>query len=312
MKRHIALPLTVVALAASIGLTACAGSSSPASADCVKVSSGSLSDGVKVSGDFGAKTTAAFTAPLGATGVQRTVVTKGTGVTPKSGQTVDAMVSIFSGASGDLIGQQNFQLEVASSSLPDGIRAGIDCLAVGSRSVTVLPATDLYSTTTLSSIGIGAEDSLVLVTDVVDVITSSPWTENVPNVTFDSSGKPTITLSGSTAPSGLAVKVLKQGGGPTITSGQTVNVHYMGVKWSDGSVFDQNFGSDPAALDLSQVILGFRTALIGQQVGSQILVSIPAQYAYGTGTPSDTNKLAGQDLVFLIEVNGIATSTSSK
>ena len=58
------------------------------------------------------------------------------------------------------------------------------------------------------------------------------------------------------------------------------------------------------------MITGFRVALVGQKVGTQMLVSIPAKDAYGEGTASASNKLAGQDLLFLIDIVGVSAATS--
>ena len=47
---------------------------------------------------------------------------------------------------------------------------------------------------------------------------------------------------------------------------------------------------------------GFAQALIGQRVGSQVLVSIPAELAYPAGSSSP---VAGESLLFVFDVLGI-------
>ena len=104
--------------------------------------SGSTSDGVKVSGDFGKTAKATFDEPLKATSIERTVVTKGTGVTPKEGQTVNAVVTAYLGT-GKSLGTQPLKLAVGSGSIPASFRAGVECLPVGSRVVVTDSATDI-------------------------------------------------------------------------------------------------------------------------------------------------------------------------
>lgn len=309
MKLRMIAAVAATTLIATLGLTACSGDS--ASADCVKVSSGSASDSVKVEGEFGGSTTVTIDSAVNAKSLERTVVTKGDGEVPKTGQSVDAMVSIFSGADGKRIDAVSTTLTANDNTLADPARAGVDCLAVGTRSVSVFPATDLYSADSLASVGLAEGDSLILVIDVIDIQKDpevSEWSTGLPTVTFDGD-QPTLDLSSATKPDGIAVKVLKEGDGATVSASDTVKVNYYGVKWSDGTSFDGNYGSDPAEFTLTGVIVGFRASLIGQKVGSQILVSIPAQYAYGTGSASESNQLAGQDLLFLIDIVGVSAAT---
>ncbi|CAB4889281.1 MAG: hypothetical protein F2808_01100 [Actinobacteria bacterium] len=105
------------------------------------------------------------------------------------------------------------------------------------------------------------------------------------------------------------MRMLAEGAGPVITAKDSVQLHYLGVRWSDGQTFDGNFDSAPADFPLGNVIVGFRLGLVGQHVGSTLLVSIPAQFAYGESTESATNPLTGQDLLFLINVLGATQPT---
>lgn len=309
MKLRMIAAVAATTLIATLSLTACSGDS--ASADCLKVDSGSASNSVKVDGDFGGSASITLNSALTVDKLQRTVVTKGDGVVPTTGQSVEAIVTIFNGTKGDRVDAVSTSLTVNDSTLADPVRAGVDCLAVGSRSVSVFPGTDLYTEDMLNSVGLNATDPLVLVIDVVSLNVDpevSDWSTGLPTVSFDGD-QPTIDLSTATKPDGIAVEVLKEGSGATVTASDTVQVNYYGVNWADGTSFDGNFGEDPAELTLTGVIAGFRVGLIGQKVGSQILVSIPAKYAYGEGTASESNQLAGQDLLFLIDIVGVSAAT---
>ena len=89
--------------------------------------------------------------------------------------------------------------------------------------------------------------------------------------------KPGIT----TLPSGLQVKVLKQGDGPKPKATDTVTVHYEG-KLIDGTVFDSSMKrGEPVSFPVKGVIPGWTEALQLMPVGSTWQLFIPSQLAYG-------------------------------
>ncbi|MFM6975102.1 MAG: FKBP-type peptidyl-prolyl cis-trans isomerase [Agromyces sp.] len=310
MKLRMIAAVAATTLIATLGLTACSGQA--ASADCLKVASGSASDSVKVDGDFGGKSSITIDSPLTVESLQRTVVTKGDGAVPKTGQRVEAIVTLFSGTTGKPVDAVSTTLTANDKTLADPVRAGIDCLAIGTRSVAVFPGSDLYTEQMLQSVGLGPNEPVVVVIDLVSLNEDpsvTEWSTGVPAVTFDSTGKPAIDLSGATKPDGIGVAVLKEGTGETVDANHTVKINYYGVKWSDGTSFDGNYGTDPAEFTLTGVIVGFRVGLLGQKVGSQLLISIPAKDAYGEGTPSANNPMMGEDLLFLVDIVGVSTAT---
>ena len=74
-----------------------------------------------------------------------------------------------------------------------------------------------------------------------------------------------------------------------VSEGDTVTVDYQGTSWETGEVFDQSFGTDAAGVEkeplviaTNQVVPGFGAALVGQKVGTKLIVVIPPEYAYGT------------------------------
>ena len=81
-------------------------------------------------------------------------------------------------------------------------------------------------------------------------------------------------------------------------------MQYTGVKWSDGSVFDSSWENGaPASFQTTGVVDGFRQALEGQTVGSQVLVVIPPALGYGEGEINDDD-LVGETLVFVVDILG--------
>jgi peptidylprolyl isomerase len=150
----------------------------------------------------------------------------------------------------------------------------------------------------------------VYVFDFLDVVPNAAWGEpqesvdGMPTVTLDEDGAPTIELPDGDAPTAVELETLKKGDGATVAPGDTVLVQYTGVTWSDGSVFDSSWeAGTPASFQTTGVVDGFRQALEGQTVGSQVLVVIPPAAGYGEEGSSD-HELAGETLVFVVDILG--------
>lgn len=301
-----------LAAAAALVLAGCAGGSEPdapettAAADCMDLSSGSLSDGVTVEGDFGTVPTATFTTPLQADELERTVLVEGDGDDTASGEVVNAIVSAFSGTSGAQLFSQPATIKAGDEAVFEAFRAGIDCVPTGSRTVTVAPAATLYGEQGNATIGVAPGETVIIVVDVQEPLKPAEWTDDVPEVEFGAEGEsPTVTLPSTPPSAEFQLKVLEEGDGDEVQTGDNVTLDYQGTSWDTGEVFDQSYGNEPAQFPTDQVIQGFGAALVGQKVGTKLIVTIPPQYAYGT-EQSEQNPLGGQTLVFLVEIKDTA------
>jgi peptidylprolyl isomerase len=275
-------------------------------ADCMDVSSGSLSDGIEVEGDFASPPTVTFSTPLEAENLERTVVIEGEGEKTAAGDDVNAIVSAYAGTSGEQVFSQPATIKAGDESVFEAFLAGVDCVPTGSRTVTVAPASTLYGETGNETIGVAPNETVVIVTDVQEPLAPAEWTEDVPEVQFGADGAaPTVTLPATPPPAEYQLKVLEEGDGDEVASGDTVTLHYQGTSWDTGEVFDQSYGGEPAQFSTDQVIQGFGAALVGQKVGTKLIVTIPPQYAYGL-EQSDQNTLGGQTLVFVVEIQDAA------
>jgi peptidylprolyl isomerase len=120
--------------------------------------------------------------------------------------------------------------------------------------------------------------------------------------------KPIITFTEPTAPEGLQVEILEQGDGPEISQGDTIVVHYLGQTWG-GDVFDNSYDRG-ATIDfpigVGMVIGGWDKGLVGKNLGSRIMLSIPPEHGYGSrGVPQAG--IGGTDtLVFVIDLVDVA------
>ncbi|BDZ55262.1 FKBP-type peptidyl-prolyl cis-trans isomerase [Agromyces marinus] len=301
-------PIALASVSALL-LVGCAGGDEPeptesaTSAACLEVGAGEQSDAIEVGGEFGAEPTATFDAPLEAEELQRTIVIEGDGEATAPGDTISAQVTAFSGSTGEQIFSQPATLELEEGTLYDGFRAGADCVAIGSRVVTVAPASSIYGDEGNEGIGVAPGETLVIVTDVEELVelpTPGEWTEDIPTVEYDDAGTPTVTIPDAEPSDELLVAVLEEGDGEVVTEDDVVTVDYQGVVWETGEVFDQSFGNTPAPFAISGVIPGFGAALVDQPVGTKLMVTIPP--ALGYGEEESANGLGGQTLVFYVEI----------
>lgn len=127
--------------------------------------------------------------------------------------------------------------------------------------------------------------------------------EDLPTVTVAEDGTPTITASDADAPTELVVQPLIKGEGAKVESGDNILVHYTGALW-DGTVFDSSWGAAPfpvTSIGTAQVIDGWNEGLVGQTVGSQVLLVVPPEKGYGD-QPQGEKIPAGSTLVFVVDI----------
>jgi peptidylprolyl isomerase len=141
---------------------------------------------------------------------------------------------------------------------------------------------------------------------------SSPSTGALPTVQGGFGKKPTVTVPSQEPPSELVVKTLSQGKGDPVGDGETVVVDYLGLRWADGATFDSSFDSAPLnfVVGAGGIIPGFEQGLVGQQVGSRVLVVIPPDLGYGDNPPGEPIQ-AGDTLVFVVDILGSFSGTDS-
>jgi peptidylprolyl isomerase len=187
----------------------------------------------------------------------------------------------------------------------------------GSRIEVVAPPADAFGSQGNSQAGVGPNDVLVFVLDVVagypadaDITgTMSPQTDaSLPKVVGEpGAGNPTVNIpTGAKPPSGLVANVLTQGHGPTVAKGQTLLIQYTGVDWNTGKNFDSSFSRKSAfttAIGEGAVIPGWDQGLVGKHVGDRVLLVIPPSLGYGPqgGQPS-AGIGANDTLVFVVDI----------
>ncbi len=194
-----------------------------------------------------------------------------------------------------------------------GVRTALLGLHPGSRALAAIAPDDGFGPQGGSpDDGLEADDTLLFVVDVHDVRiplvraegTAVDPVEGQPTVVLADDGAPTITVPEGAAPTELVVQPLIEGKGAVVETGQTITVHYTGVLWDTGEVFDSSWESgSPASFPIGTggVIPGWDKGLVGQTIGSQVLLVIPAADGYGdAGSPPTIPP--GATLVFVIDI----------
>jgi len=116
--------------------------------------------------------------------------------------------------------------------------------------------------------------------------------------------KPEIDPPDGPAPTDLEVTDLVEGNGPEAASGQTVQVHYVGVSHSTGEEFDASYNrGEPLSFRLGtgQVISGWDQGVQGMKVGGRRRLVIPPHLAYGDRGAGGVIK-PGETLIFVVDL----------
>ncbi|WP_235929054.1 FKBP-type peptidyl-prolyl cis-trans isomerase [Marisediminicola senii] len=318
MPKKLLSSLAIAGLA--LTLVACSpAEEETATADCDVTESGESSELIEVSGEQGAVPEVTFESPLTPTTTERSVITEGEGTAAVAGSTVTVDYTAFNGTTGEEIeatgydeeGTQRFTLD-AEQLLP-GLLKAMSCSTAGERVAAVIPPVDAFGDTGNEALAVGAEDSLVFVIDVIEVaepVEALPRAEGeavdpvegLPTVELAEDGEPTITVPATEAPTELLIEPLIIGDGDVVESGDNVTVHYTGMKWT-GEIFDSSWErGEPAEFTTAEgaLIEGFRAAIVGQTVGSQVIAVIPPADGYGEAGQGD---ITGTDtLVFVADI----------
>lgn len=307
--------LTVSALALVLaGCTPAPEGEEATSEECVPAASGSVSDAVTVTGDAGADPSVSFESPLEVDETEVTVVTEGDGELVEPGSLALLDFSLYNAATGELASSTghgvgtSVQLPVDETQTIAGMVKTVECAHVGDRIVSVVTAADAFGEAGYADLGIEAGDPVVFVVDVVDIVPTradgeeQPAPEGFPEVEFDDDGRPTVTVPDEEPPTELRIALLREGDGATVEEGDSVTVQYQGVNWETGEIFDESWGRAPATFTTTGVVSGFAEALVGEAVGSTVIAVLPPDEAYGEESEENESQLAGQTLVFVIDI----------
>jgi FKBP-type peptidyl-prolyl cis-trans isomerase len=316
MRRAAALAFLPLIAAAAI-----AGCSSSSSSTPAAVSSSDSYKSVTVSGTFDKSPTVKIPKVKGTGDLYTKTVIQGSGatLTAADGMVGNYVAYDWSGKTSKLLGSsytQGAQSLFVGQLLP-GLEKALVGQKLGSRVLAVIPPADGFGTTGNSQEGIGASDTLVFVVDMDSTFATAgvPGAQAstaggaLPTVTppaANSTAGPTIKVATSTTPpKTLQVKPLIKGKGAVVKKGQDLAVQYTGVIWRTGKVFDSSWSRNTpltTVIGEGQVIPGWDTGLVGQTVGSRVLLVIPPADGYGSAGASQAGIKGTDTLVFVVDI----------
>lgn len=284
------IPALVVATGLVISLAACSSSPAEQLAACSpSVAEGKSSVLIEATGS--GEPTVDFPTPLVSRKMERTLTTVGDGDLLRAGDIAEIQLSQFDGADATLIASTWQQPSAAVSGV--GADKGLigellECTPVGSRIAATVPAS-------LFSDGAGEDDTAVITIDVVSGFAgkasgvAQQQQNGLPSIVTAPDGTPGFTIPSEPAPTKLRTELLQAGSGEKVAEGDTAYLQFTGVSWSAKTVDSSTWeGGTPlnTTVDATDVLdqatglslLGAaKEKLIGQRVGSQVLVVVPTE-----------------------------------
>jgi len=308
MRRVVAL--FVISLFAGLALAAC-GSSAPPSPNASVTAKGSFGSSPSV--------TIPKQEPTGTLAVKTLIQGTGPTITKSDLFLSNFTIYVWSGTTNKLLDSTySSSPQVLPASLLPGIQSAVTGKKVGSRVLVVVPPKQGYGTSGNSQLGVTGSDTLVFVMDLIQKYSSgtvsasgtkvSSGGGDLPTVSAAQGSAPKVTIpKGVTPPTTLVSKTLIKGSGPVVTKGEYLVAQYTGVNWRTGSVFDSSWErSLPYSFKIgaspSQVIPGWDQGLVGQTVGSRVLLVIPPKDAYGSAGQSQAGIKGTDTLVFVVDI----------
>ena len=261
-------------------------------------------DDVTVTGDPGTKPTVTFDPAYQGTGNDSRVLSEGDGATIEDGQRVLVDYVVVSGADGAELGT-TYGATPEPFDLDDQTLQPVVAEALVGQQVGVRVLLGFDATQTSGQWNLAAFE----VTDAYTVPTSAEGTPvepapGLPTVTVEG-GVPTIATPEGEPPTELVVQPLIEGTGPPLEEGQTATVQYVGVIWASGSVFDSSWQRG-APVDFPLIrgglIDGIVDGLVGQPVGSRVMVVVPPDKGYGADGNPDAGISGTDTLVFVVDI----------
>jgi peptidylprolyl isomerase len=302
--------LAALLIVPAVVLTGCSSShpkSSSSSGSSSATGANTTAVGVKVSGAFDAKPTVTVPAKPAPAALTQQTISQGAGAAVAKGDTLIANYV------GETWAPKNGKVDVFDSSFTRGtpaafvigtgkVIAGWDKSLVGkklgTRVLLTIPPADGYGASGQSSAGITGTDTLVFVVDLVAAYkpsASAPGTPvsklpsaGLPKITNVAGKKPAITsTAGVKVPTKPTSTLLVAGSGPKIDTAKTLALQIVQTDLATGKKTQATWGTGPQAVP-GKSVLGIADKLTGQNIGSRVVVLLPASAA----TPASTTQQA--------------------
>ena len=274
-------------------------------------------DVITVAGTLKAPTLTFKTKPLNVKATTTKVVTEGKGAVLTKANSVVFNYALFNGKDGKQIetsfGKQTATMDLSSAQLMPGLIKGLAGQHVGSRVLLAIPPKEAFGDQGNAQIGFGPTDTVVFFLDLVSATLPLKTATGaavapkagLPTVKVDAKGVPVVTIPKTAPPTKMVAELLIKGKGPAVKAGQTLTAAYTGLVYATGTIFDSSYTSGnllSRPVGVGQLVPGFDKGIVGQTVGSRVLLVLPPAEGYGKpGNPSA--KIKGTDtIVFIVDI----------
>ena len=211
------------------------------------------------------------------------------------------------------------QVEGQGQMLP-GWEQGLKGQAAGSRVELIVPPALAFGSkgTTDGKITITGTDTIIFDLDIIGVYPSPqadiPAGTGVLNdpalptvATTVGPADPKVTIpAGKQPPAAAVYKPVIVGKGAPVTKGQTLVVQYEGLIWRTGQIFDSSFSKSKSVfatpIGVGAVVPGWDEGLIGQTIGSRVLLVVPPDKGYGTAGQPAAGIQGTDTMVFVVDI----------
>ena len=253
-------------------------------------------EGVTVAGELGSEPALDFEMPFTVNGPAAVLASSGDGAAIPEDALLVAHLMEVDGVDGELL-NSTYEAAPQTILLTDLIPEIGELLAEENVGARVLFASPTADSAVLMTLEISDARPLRADGEPVEV------PEGLPGVDRAENGEPSIEPVDAEAPTELVTQPVLQGEGAEVAEGDRVLVQYSGWLW-DGTAFDSSWSRGgtpfPVNVGAGEVIEGWETGLVGQHVGSQVLMVIPPELGYGD---QDTGTIPpGSTLIFVVDI----------
>jgi peptidylprolyl isomerase len=281
-------------------------------------SAGDLSS-VKIEGDVGTNPEVTFDGKVEVDKTTSEVITEGDGEEVEAGDSVLAHVWIGNGFTQEKSlstyeeEPKTPQLLTADEkALSELFLEGIEGHTVGSRVAVAATAEDAFGPQGNSQLKIGNKDTVVAVIDLLSAVPEGPAGDDVaapswaPKIVQKAGVPASMDFAKAPEPSKkLRSATLIQGEGETVEKGQALVVNYLGQVYDGKQPFDESYSTgQPASfpIGVGQVVPGWDKSLVGQKIGSRVLLSIPPEDGYGSAGNEQAGIKGTDTLYFVVDI----------
>lgn len=269
--------------------------------------------GFKVTGAFNKQVTIDAKWPLKAEQTMSEVLIQGKGTALTSTSYAEISYTGYDARTGTMFDSSQYDgnpLYAPVNGLVPGVTNSLAGKRVGDRVLMAVTGQDGYdSQGGIAQANIQVGDTLIFVMDILDAQLPGPSGTPVtpkaglPTVT-EASGVPTVHIpAGYQAPGDLVVQPLIKGTGPAVKATDAITANYVEVNAADGTVLDTTYGKTTQTGVLDVMIPGWKQGLVGQTVGSRVMLIVPPALAYPNGDTNSTPSIpAGQTLVYVVDI----------